>query len=246
MMRRLVIAAAAAGVLLPAAAADAAPPQVVFSAKFEAQKTVEWDWPRTEGGGDCNGRTWAQAHGTEDQRVQTRPFRVVVTGTGRFATWKFGRGSQIPDPREVGVDAFGPHKREANFRSGTLGGWCSGPKTNAPPEQDCGTRLPEYRVVLLAHRGKINWSLSYKDLPRERFTFFKCRIFTPEGLPALGFPNVDGTVRMADVVNRRKKTIVVEVAKTYGPSVYPLGSSGVNETRSGAISWKLTLTRVKK
>jgi hypothetical protein len=253
-IRTLLPLAAVALSLVPATAAQAgsqgggreAPIKAWFTATFEAHKTAAWDRPRGEGGGDCNGKPWSQSSGSEDQRVKSRgSFKVVVTGTRRFPTWTFGRGTAVTDPREVGVDASGPHTREWTHRSGRTGGWCGAARTDPPLPHDCGTQLSEYKVDFHAYAGAITWGLSYKNLPRERQGFYKCGLHTPADLPATGFPRLEGKIRMADVLNPRKRRIVVQAAKTYGPTVYPIPDLGTTETRSGAASWKLTLNRTR-
>lgn len=246
---RTLVPLAAALAFVPVAGAHAnanlnAPIKHTFSGTFEASRTAEWDRPRAEGGGDCNGKHWARSRGTENQQVKTRaPFKVVVAGSRRFPTWTFGRGTNVADLRDMGIDAFGPHTRVYERASGMTGGWCGGPTTDTHPETDCGTQLAEYKLNLYGRRGGIiDWGLGYKDLPREKFGFFNCRLLTPAGFPVGGFPRMEGKVRMADVLNPRRRTIVVKDSKTYGPESSPI-APGVNETRSGAVSFKLTLTR---
>jgi hypothetical protein len=221
---RSLVPLAAALAFVPAAGAHAnaslnAPIKHTFKGTFEASRTATWDRPRVEGGGDCNGKHWAVSNGSEDQQVKTRgTFKVVVAGSRRFPTWTFGRGTNVADPRDLGIDAFGPHKREWSLRSGMTGGWCGGPTTDPQPKNDCGTQLVEYKLNLYGRRGGIiDWGLGYKDLPRERFGFYQCRLLPPAGLPLGGFPRMEGKVKMADVLNPRRRTIVVKAAKTYGP-----------------------------
>jgi hypothetical protein len=235
--------------LVPAADAHAgaklnAPIKHTFTGTFEAQRIATWDRPRAEGGGDCNGKHWAQSDGSENQVVKTRkPFKLVVAGSRRFPTWTFGNGPAVRDPRDYGIDAAGPHTRTWNVRGGWTGGWCGGPKSDPPLKNDCGTQLSEYKLTLYGRTGGIiDWGLSYKTLPRERQGFTDCRLLTPAGFPVGSFPRMEGTLKMSDVLNTRKRTIVVKQSKTFGPESSPI-APGVNETRSAEASWKLTLTR---
>jgi hypothetical protein len=143
----------------------------------------------------------------------------------------------------MGVEAAGPHTREWNHRSGSTGGWCGAGEPGPKLDTDCGTQLAEYKLNLFGRGGTVDWNLGYKDLPRERQGFYRCTLNTPDGLPATGFPRLEAKVRMADVFDRRKRTIVVQASKSYGPVSIPIANYGVSETRSGAVSWKLTLTR---
>lgn len=245
------LALATALALVPATAAQAGSqgggrePRINarFTATFEAHKTASWDWPRVLGGGDCNGQPWSQSSGSEDQQVKTRgTFPVVVGGTRRFPGWTFGAG-RASDPRDVGVDASGPHTREWIQRSGTTGGWCGAARTDPPLPNDCGTQLSEYKLNLHAHGGVISWSLPYKNLPREKQGFYKCSLKTPADLPVNGFPSLEGKIRMTDVLNPRKRRIVVKADRTYGPTTLRLNDSGVTGTSTGTVSWTLTLTR---
>jgi hypothetical protein len=244
-MRRVLLPLAAAAVLLPAAGADAAkrPRSVTFDATFEAQRTAEWDQPRVISHTNCQGGHYVEAGGKEDQRVRSSgSFKVHVTGSRRAASFEFGR-RMVVDPRDAGVDAKGPHRREWTHRAGSTGGWCGGGEESPKLENDCGTQLPEYKVVFSAGRDVIDWTMSYRNLPRERFGFYRCPLHTPLGLPAQGFPRLQGKVSLADLFDRRKRRVVVEASKSYGPTSQPLGNSGQRLTSSGRVTWKLTLTR---
>jgi hypothetical protein len=157
--RAILIALTALG-LAPAAGAEAAanpnaPIKHTFRATFEAERTVAWERPRTVAAGDCNGDYWSQSNGSDNQKVKSRgSFKVVVAGSRRFPTWTFGRGGMVADPRDMGIDAAGPHKREWNLSSGRTGGWCGAAKTNPPPENDCGTQLPSTRSTSSALAGR--------------------------------------------------------------------------------------------
>jgi hypothetical protein len=59
------------------------------------------------------------------------------------------------------------------------------------------------------------------------------------------FPTLHAKFKQADVLDRRKRRIVVGASKAYGPDVTPVTNSGVNRTTSGSFSWKLTLTRTR-
>jgi hypothetical protein len=48
---------------------------------------------------------------------------------------------------------------------------------------------------------------------------------------------------MADVLNPGRRRVVVKASKEYGPThVLVGGSTTVTDTRTGSVSWKLTLT----
>lgn len=234
---------ATAAMLVPATA-DAA--RATFSVKVEAQRVADWDHPRAEGGGDCNGRTWARGRGSDDFKLWSgTEGRLVLEGTRRgLSSYEFGvagpRGTLSTDS----PPAKGYVKRERFWASGTTGGWCGGARQDPAPENDCGTRLPPFTYRLQMYEGKIGIRETKGSLPRENFNFYRCQLLTPEHVPTDSLPTVEELLPLGKVFNPREGKVEVKGRHTYGPSLTPLGN-GLNVTRNATYTWKITLRRIK-
>lgn len=239
---RLLIPLTAALALVPATGAHAA--KTTFSAVFEAKRSVQWDQPRVVSQINCRGENYYLANGGEEAEMKTKAFKVTVEHYGtKSAFWTFGKP---PRPGEYGVEAKGPHKRWFHDEMGTTGGWCGGGDVRpADPERDCGTKLPTYLVTFAAHRGALTFSENVAPwMANEKLNFYKCTFIPPVGMHNSSFPRLEAKFKMADILNRRKKSIAIGASKSYGPDLTPV-SDTVNRTTSGTFSWKLTLTRTR-
>jgi hypothetical protein len=78
----------------------------------------------------------------------------------------------------------------------------------------------------------------------ERLGFYKCTFIPPIGMHNSSFPRLEAKFKMADVLNRRKKSIAIGESKSYGPDLTPV-SDTVNRTTSGTFTWSLKLTRTR-
>lgn len=234
------LALTAALVALPAAPALAEPPPhatMKFDATLEVHRTVAWDAPRIAPHSNCQGAHYVEANGSEDWQMKATG-RVLATTAGRQVTWHTGRRWLAPGP----LAGKAVIKREWTHRTGSTGGWCGGGQQDPPLENDCGTRLVPFTVTVNGSGAKVDWQETRGSAARERYDFYRCTLITPQGVPVGSFPRLSGKISLADLRNRRKRTIVVKAAKAFGPDLTPL-VAGVNRTASASMQWKLTLKR---
>ena len=245
--RLLLLPLAALLTLAAAPVSHAAPRTATFTGVFEAERTVTWSQPRGVNLTDCKGAHYYAANGSDMTAVKTRaPFKVTAQRGFRGAQiWTFGDG--VPkDPRHLGIEAGGRTKRELRTSAGTPGGWCGGGDVEPQPENDCGTRLPTWLVILQAGVGKLTFSMNHApSTNNERLGYYTCRVITPDGMSDATFGLDTTTFKPKGVFSKRKRTIVVSASKSYGPASWPVPNLGVDLTTSGKESFKLTLTRTK-
>jgi hypothetical protein len=225
--------------IAPAATSTAA--TATFSASFEAERSAQWNIPRSVGLTDCNGDHYSGSHGEDHTSMKTRrPFKVVVRSVGGALFWQFGSLPRPNDPLSYGIEAHGVSTRGYFRLSGTTGGWCGAGQTDPPPKTDCGTRLPDYQVAFSAGRRELTWSASFASRPNERFDFYNCPLNVPGGMNISSFPSLAAKYNGSTLFARRSRPLVIGVSKNYGPDTRPAGF-----TASRHASWKLTLTRIK-
>jgi hypothetical protein len=239
---RFLLPLVAALALVPASGASAA--KATFTGTFTAERAVEWDQPRGVSVIACDGENWFRASGGETASVRTRPFKVTVESFGTLVHWSFGKQTITTDPRDNGIPAKGQHKRWYEPHSGTTGGWCGGGSEHPRRPTDCGTQLPEFLLTFSAFKGRFSWATNPAPwMSREKLGFYQCPLNTPEGMHETLYPSLEAKYRQSDLFNRRKQTITIAASKTYGPTVVGVPNLGVNNTRTGTYSYKLTLTR---
>jgi hypothetical protein len=245
--RLLLLALSALATLAAAPAAHAAAKTATFTGVFEAERSVTWSQPRGVHLKDCKGDHYYEARGSDSTVVKTRkPFRVTVQRGYRGAQiWTFGAGV-TKDPRNFGIEAGGHTRRELRTSGGTTGGWCGGGGEDPQPENDCGTRLPTWLVILQAGAGKLSFTMSHAAwMNNERLSYYDCTVVTPEGMSDATFGLSSATFKPRDVFDKRKRTIVVSASKSYGPDTWGVPNFGVDRTAAGKERLKLTLTRVR-
>lgn len=238
------LAAALALLAVSAAAAHAATP-LRFTATLQAERTVTWDQPRGVSLIDCRGEHWIEDGGDESWKIKSKPFPVKITRFPRGAMWQFGDGRPKADPRDLGMEASGIRTRSWDQRSGVTGGWCGGAEEHKLTT-DCGTRLPQYLLLLTAGRNALTWTASiapWMDRERDKMDYYRCSLIVPDGLSTGEFPRLEGKFRLADLANRRKREITIKASKTFGPESHGVANLGVERTASGSASWTLTLRR---
>ena len=236
--------AATCAVLVPATAEAA---RATFSVKLEAHRTVTWDHPRIEFGGDCNGKNYAEGRGSEDFKLTSRAGgRLVVEGSAkRLTTWEFGtegkRGTIAPSKSP---EANGVITRTRRWVTGRTGGWCGGAEQDPVKNGDCGTRLAPFTFRLIQSGTTVRPSETRGWKTHEKYGFYDCRLDTPEGVPADSLPSLEQKIPLAKLFNKGQSTVTITGKKDYGPTLTPL-PNGAKRSASASYTWKLTLTRVK-
>lgn len=235
--------AALTAVLAPASAQAA---RATFSVQVEAHRTVTWDHPRVEMGGDCNGRNYVEGRGSEDFKLASRSEgRLLVEGSARrLTTVEFGtEGDRKRLLQSEHPSAKGVITRTRHWVTGRTGGWCGGAEQDPIKKGDCGTRLVPFTYRVSLQGDLLSFRETRGSATNERYGFYDCRLDVPEGVYADSLPELAEKLPLAKLFDKRRRTIEISAEKAYGPTVRKLGN-GANHTASANYRWKITLTRV--
>lgn len=165
----LLTAAAVLAATLPAAAeARRKPPAtpklphigVPYTVKFTASRTITWKIPKHYTYSDCGHKWWHAGSGSETWEVTSR-------GAGRVdINARDGEVQFLYPGTSGGVPRFWIDAGAVRTRAGRIeGGYDPGPTCAVdtpqpvPAKTDCGTRLPDNRIVLFYGRGRLYWTL---------------------------------------------------------------------------------------
>jgi hypothetical protein len=235
--------AATCAVLVPATAEAA---RATFAVKVEAHRTVTWDHPRVEFGGDCNGKNYMEGNGSEDFKLTSQSGgRLVVEGSARrLSSWEFGTEGNRRTIVSESPKAKGVITRQRRWVTGRTGGWCGGAEQDPIKNGDCGTRLAPFTFRLSLYKDTVGIRESRGSATHEKYDFYDCNLDTPEGVPAGSLPSLEQKLPLAKLFNKGESTVTIKNSKSYGPSLTPLGNGSSRSTSAG-YDWTITLTRIK-
>lgn len=239
---RAALVAALTCLLAPAAADAATPRTTTFSVKLEAHRGVLWELPRTESGGDCNGKDYREGDGKEDFDITsgTAGRLVIETMRGRLVSWNFGTENSRGGFRGMAPAAIGDLDRRRRFVVGNTGGWCGGASSEPAPPADCGRKRISmtYRLVRTDKGVKLS---EQRVGDRPYFSGF-CKLYTPEGVPEHSLPELLAPLSVEELLGERKVELTAHRAWTMSP--VPFGISPEHQAMA-EYNWTAKLTRIR-
>lgn len=254
-LNRLAAVAGLALALPGVAEAKSKPPKVPtlpeigvpYTVNFTASRTITWKIPKHYNYTDCGRKWWHAGSGSETWEVAGRGAgRVDVNARAGEVQFLYPGSTADGLPR-FWIDAAGMRKRAGRVEAGydAVGPCEVETPQPAPPESDCGTRLPDYRIVLYYGGGKLFWTLapSRNEDQQGKLSFDRCPIFAPDPIVPTDFTQIAQPVSYKKISGRRSFT--VNASRSWNPGVKDLGREG-KLTTSAKVQWTAKFTRVKR
>jgi hypothetical protein len=228
MLKRTCTALLAAAVAAVAAAPASAAKTPTFTAKLTATFETSWNMPSYVTGESCFRRNISYGFGEESWTIESR-------GTSRVTAALVG----VPGRKTVRLDghvkARGAHSRSGGNRVRWEPGKCGGDAGVLERKDDCGTRMPEYKVGLNADGGKVTLNPLHADhMAREKLTFDDCYLSVADGLTEDVFPTMTDKLSK-DAIYGSQRTLTLKGNQKWHQVFYP--GRGGETTTASKLKW---------